>query len=89
MQIQYAIVKLDNKQTPQFGIFAVKPHMVESNQLIRSALAEFANWFGEMPALLAYNDTEGKLRYVGARQDLLSYIAQFQPEEIPWKTREV
>lgn len=71
------------EQGVTFAIAVVKPYVLTSpdREQIR---ASFIPVFGNIPIILAAQDSNGRFKYHG-RQDIVKLLAHLHPSQIPWK----
>lgn len=81
MHFDGALIK---EQGVTFAIALVKPSVLTSSQR-ESTRNGFASVFGDIPIILAAQDSSGRFQYNG-RKDIVSFLANLHPSQIPWKT---
>lgn len=81
MKIDGAIIK---EQGVTFAIAVVKPYVLNASnrEEIRNS---FRSIFGNVPIILAAQDSRGIFTYQG-RRDIVNFLANVHPSRIPWKT---
>lgn len=75
---------LIEEQGVTFAIAVVKPHVLTSSQR-ESVRDGFISVFGNIPIILAAQDSKGIFKYHG-RPDIVKFLANLHPSQIPWKT---
>ncbi len=81
MRFDGALIK---EQGVTFAIAVVKPHVLTSSQR-ESVRNSFIPVFGNIPIILASQDSSGDFKYHG-RTDIVKFLANLHPAQIPWKT---
>lgn len=80
MQIDGAVIK---EQGITFAIAIVKASVLSSSNR-ESVRNGFVPLFGNIPIVLAAQDSKGRFTYSG-RTDIVKFLANINPAQIPWK----
>lgn len=81
MEFEGAVVE---EQGLTFGVVVVKRPVLSSPSQ-RDEMRRFGmQAWGEMPIVLAAQDTAGQFEYQG-RRDIVNFLASIAPERVPWK----
>lgn len=75
---------LIEEQDVKFAIVLVKPSVLTSSER-ESIRDSFIPIFGNIPIILASEDSKGYLKYHG-REDIVKFLSNFHSNQIPWKT---
>lgn len=75
---------LITEQGVTFAIAVVKPSALTSSDR-ESIRNSYIPIFGNVPIILASQDSTGRFKYNG-RQDIVKFLANLHPSQIPWKT---
>ncbi|MDD3404487.1 MAG: hypothetical protein PHQ72_14230 [Hespellia sp.] len=81
MTFDGAIIK---EQGITFAIAIVKPSVLNSSEREKVRMG-FVPVFGNIPIILASQDSSGRFRYNG-RTDIVKFLSKLSPRQIPWKT---
>lgn len=81
MQIDGAVIK---EQGQKFAIAVVQRHALNSAN-VEEVRASYIPVFGNIPIILAAQDSRGVFTYHG-RNDIVNFLANIHPSQIPWKT---
>ncbi|WP_084456879.1 hypothetical protein [Desulfogranum mediterraneum] len=81
MKLQGAVIK---EQGVTFAIVVVKKHIVDSQAKSQDTAGSFATLFPGMPLVLMAQDGRGVPKYRG-RRDIVKFLANIHPSQIPWK----
>lgn len=81
MKFDGALIK---EQGQIFAIAVVKQHVLTSSD--KDSIAQsFKQVFGNIPIVLAAQDSRGNFKYYG-RRDIVRFLSNVHPSQIPWKT---
>jgi hypothetical protein len=80
MQFEGSVIK---EQGITFGIVIVKPSVLRSDSSSEEMMGFGVRAFGSMPIVLAAQE-HGRFRYRG-RQDIVKFLSNVHPSQIPWK----
>ncbi len=81
IKIQGAVIK---EQGVTFAITVVKRHILNSQSQCQQTASSFRSLFPGMPIVLMGQDSGGTPTYWG-RKDIVNFLSNIHPGQIPWK----
>ena len=81
MKLKGAVIKA---QGVTFAVILVKMSIVNSQEQSEKSVNSLMKYFPDMPIVLMAQDEKGNSKYMG-RQDIIEFLANVHPSQIPWK----